>query len=105
MENLQIVLNRLGEWAFQNELVINPAKSKAICYTKARVTESPHYSLGDTVIPKPNSCKYSGIILLSDLSWADQVNYTVKKAWKALHITTLVLKGETATLKAWPTHH
>jgi hypothetical protein len=24
-----------------------------------------------------------GIILLSDLSWADKVNYTVKKAWKA----------------------
>ena len=26
------------------------------------------------------SCKYLGIILRSDLSWADQVNYTVKKA-------------------------
>jgi hypothetical protein len=25
-----------------------------------------------------------GIILRSDLSWADQVNYTVKKTWKAL---------------------
>jgi hypothetical protein len=26
-----------------------------------------------------SSCKYLGIILRRDLSWADQVNYTVKK--------------------------
>jgi hypothetical protein len=29
MENLQIALNRLGEWAFENEMIINPTKSKA----------------------------------------------------------------------------
>jgi hypothetical protein len=28
MEKLQIDLNRLGEWAVENEMVINPAKSK-----------------------------------------------------------------------------
>jgi hypothetical protein len=28
MENLQIDLNRLGQWAFENE-IINPTKSKA----------------------------------------------------------------------------
>jgi len=39
----------------------------------------------DTLIPEASSCKYLGIILRSVLSWADQVNYTVKKAWKALH--------------------
>jgi hypothetical protein len=32
------------------------------------------------------------IILRSYLSWADQVNYTVKKAWKALHFTMRILK-------------
>jgi hypothetical protein len=44
---LQIDLNRLGEWAFENEMIINPAKCKAVCFTKARVTESLNYSLGD----------------------------------------------------------
>jgi hypothetical protein len=29
MENLQIDLNRLGEWAVENAMVINPTKSKA----------------------------------------------------------------------------
>jgi hypothetical protein len=33
-----------------------------------------------------------GIILSGDLSWADQVNYTAKKAWKALHFIMRILK-------------
>jgi len=45
-----------------------------------------------TLIPEASSCKYLGIILSSDLSWADQVNYAVKKAWKALHFTMRMLK-------------
>jgi hypothetical protein len=67
--------------------IINPTKNKAICFKKARVTEPLHYLLQDTVIQEVSSCKYLGMILHSDFSWADQVNYyTVKKAWKALHI-------------------
>jgi hypothetical protein len=56
------------------------------------VTELLNYSLRDIVIPEASSCKYLGIILHSDLSWADQVNYMVKKAWKALHFTMCILK-------------
>jgi hypothetical protein len=29
MEKLQIYLNRLGEWAVENAMIINPAESKA----------------------------------------------------------------------------
>jgi hypothetical protein len=46
MENLQIDLNRLEEWAFENEIIINPAKSKVVCSTKVPMTESLSYSLG-----------------------------------------------------------
>jgi len=87
VDKLQKVLNRLGEWAVENVMKINPSKSKAIRFTRARVKNPLNYSLMDTLIPEASSCKYLGIILRSDLSWADQVNYTVKKAWKALHFT------------------
>ena len=50
------------------------------------------YSLCDQKIPEASSCKYLGIILRSDLNWADQVNYRVQKAWKALHFVMRVLK-------------
>jgi hypothetical protein len=52
MENLQIGLYRLGEWAFENEMIIIPTKSKAICFMKAQVKEPPNYSLQDIVIRK-----------------------------------------------------
>ena len=39
IEKLQMDLNRLGKWAVQNEMKINPGNSKAIIFTKARVKE------------------------------------------------------------------
>ena len=81
MEKLQKDLNRLGEWAVENAMKINPSKSKAIRFTRARVKDPLNYPLMDTLIPEASSCKYLGIILRSDLSWADQVNYMVKKAF------------------------
>jgi len=45
-----------------------------------------------TTLKDATSCKYLGIILRSDLSWADQVNCMVKKAWKAPHFTVWILK-------------
>jgi len=47
---------------------INPSKSKAIRFTRARVKEPLNYSLMGTLIPEASSCKYLGIILRSDLS-------------------------------------
>ena len=92
MDKLQKDLNRLGEWAVENVMKINPSKSKPIRFKRARVKDPLNYSLMDTLIPEASSCKYLGIILSSDLSWADQVNYMVKKAWKALHFTMQILK-------------
>jgi len=92
MDELQKELNRLGKWAVENAIKINPSKSKAIRFTRARVKNPLNYSLMGTLVPEASSCKYFGIILRSDLSWADQVNYTVEKAWKALHFTVRILK-------------
>ena len=94
MEKLQKDLDRLGEWAVENVIKINLSKSKAVRFTRARVKDPLDYSLANTLIPVASSCKYLGIILGSDLSWADQVNYTVKKAWRALHFTIEYSKRE-----------
>jgi hypothetical protein len=75
MDILQKDLHRLGEWATENAMKINPSKSKAICFTRARAQDPLNYSLIDTVIPQACSCKYLGITLRSELSWAEQVNY------------------------------
>ena len=49
-------------------------------------------SLADQKIPEASCCKYLGIIIWSDLSWAEQVNYMVQKAWRALHFVMHIVK-------------
>jgi len=58
---------------------INPDKSKAVSFTRALVKVSPNYLLVDQRIPQASNYKYLGILLCSDLNWADQVNYSVQE--------------------------
>ena len=44
---LQSDLNRLGEWAVENEMKLNPRKSKALTFTKARVKDRIRYYFGE----------------------------------------------------------
>jgi hypothetical protein len=90
VEKLQIDLDRLGKWAVENQVKINADKSKAL-FTRARVKDLLNYSVLDQVIPEASSIKYLWIILHSDLSWTDHVNYVAKNAWKALHFTMHIL--------------
>ena len=89
---LQTDLNRLGEWAVENEMKIHPDKNKAVSFTKGRVKELIRYYFGEQLIPEASGFKYLGIIIRNDLNWADHVNYTLRKAWKALNFMTLILK-------------
>jgi len=57
VEKLQDDLDRLGEWAEVNEMLINPNKSKAISFTRARMKDPLNYSLGGQTIPEDSSCK------------------------------------------------
>jgi len=91
-DNLKTDLNRLGEWAVENEMKINPGKGTAISFTKSRVKERIGYYFGDQLIPEASSFKYLGIIIRSDLHWASHVNYTLQTAWKALHYIMRKLK-------------
>jgi hypothetical protein len=93
---LQIELNRLGEWAVENAVIINPAKRKAVCFTRFRVTEPINYSLWGRVIPEASSCKYYGIILRSDIIWADSAE---RKAGRHFILQFIFLKEERVALK------
>ena len=78
---------------------INPNKSKAIRFTRARTKDTLQSSLSGMLVPEENSCKYLGIILSIDLSWANKVNCTVKKAWKALPFIIWLLRKGTSNTK------
>jgi hypothetical protein len=93
-------LDILGEWAVENEMKINPNKSKAIRFTRARGRDPLNYCLRNQNIPEANFCKYLGIIIRGDLSWVEQVDYTVQKARRELHFIKRILKGEIKIPKA-----
>jgi hypothetical protein len=97
---LQIDLDRLKRWAEEYAMKINPGKSKAVVFTRARVKEQLKYSLGDQRVPEASSSKCLGIIIRSDLSYADQLNYIAQKAWKALHFVIRVLKKGKSNTKS-----
>jgi hypothetical protein len=48
---------------------INPIKSKAISFTRARVKKSLNYSLRNTVVPEVSSCKCFGIVVGRRFNW------------------------------------
>jgi len=52
IEKLQKDLNSLAEWAVENEMKLNPDKSKAVSFTKARVKERLRYYFGEQLIPE-----------------------------------------------------
>jgi len=103
IEKLQKDLDRLGEWVAENAMKINPSKCKVVHFTRVWVKDPLNYTLGEQLILEASSCKYMGIILRSDLSWADLVNYTVKKAWKALHFIMRILKKGNSSIKSYDT--
>ena len=84
----------------ENAMKMNPSKCRAVRFTMARAKDPLTYTLGDLLISEASSCKYLGIILRSDLSWADNVNNTVKKAWKALHFIMRILKKGNSSTKS-----
>jgi hypothetical protein len=63
LDTLQIDMDRREEWAVENEMKINPSKSNAVSFTRARVKDRLNNFGGKHRIPEASSCKYLGIIL------------------------------------------
>ena len=53
VEILQTDLDRLGDWAEENEMKINPNKSKALCFTRAKGRTRRIIPLGAKEFLKP----------------------------------------------------
>jgi hypothetical protein len=105
IEILQKHLDNLREWAVENGMKIDPGKSKAITFTRAPAKNQLGYTLGDKKIPEANNCKYSGIILGSDLNWVDQVNYTALNPGRQFTLLCVVSKQEIGIQKFLPKRH
>ena len=59
---LHTLPDTLGEWDVQSGMKINPGKSKAIRFMRARVKNPLGYSHGDPKILEANRCTYLGTV-------------------------------------------
>jgi hypothetical protein len=53
IKKLQTDLNRLGDWAVENKMKLNPNKSKAIGFSRTRVQDPVNYSLPPPLALQP----------------------------------------------------
>ena len=84
---------------------INTPKSRALSFKTERVNVPLSCTLNNHKVQEGRGCKYRGIIIRSDLKWADQVNCTVQKAWRALEFVMRVVKKGNKNTNILATNH
>ena len=84
---LQLDINSINEWVNKNFLHMNPGKCKAMLISRKRKTvQLPQFLLNGTPIQHVKTFKYLGVLLSSDLSWCNHINFICSKAKKLLGI-------------------
>lgn len=75
------ILSKLDNWTTQNQLKINPTKTKAIVYhSKGKeIFLKGDIIFGSSRIEVVNSVKILGVHFSATLQWDDHVNYLLKK--------------------------
>ena len=93
---LQNLLNALGKWCKDNQLMINHDKTKIIHFRhpKKKLCRSK-FSCSETPIQYTNSYKYLGVEFTEYLSWAKSVENTAISANKAA--TYLIAKTRSSS--------
>jgi len=94
INTFHVDLDRLRNWAVENEMKINPGKIKIVRFMTARVKDPLNYFGRDQRITEASNCRYSGIILRSDMSWVDRDNKQHKKPGRHIFVLCAVLKRE-----------
>ena len=81
---LQQDVEALGEWANNNYLTFNPAKSKAMVFSRKRrpVPVPSYFKLNGSKLEIVDSVRYLGITISSDLTWSKHINIIGSKARK-----------------------
>ena len=79
---LQYYLSDTEKFAVENQMVINPKKTKVICFNKTRKWNFPpevHFSDNKT-LQYETEVKLVGVIVSDDLKWVKNTEYIVQKA-------------------------
>jgi len=81
IDDLNAELERIGHWATQNKLKINPKKSKCILIYKKPLNYNslPPIYINESIVEYVNKAKNLGFIFNNSLSWNDHINCAAGK--------------------------
>jgi hypothetical protein len=92
-ETLQVDLANIEKWVHENKMELNVKKSQLVRFTKKQSRIMFEYKLAGEVVGEGKYCKYLGVTIGRDLSWAGQVGQVVGRAYRALYMVMRALKG------------
>lgn len=80
-------LQRITDWAAQNYLKLNSAKSQAIIIYKSKITSKVDpLIIQGKIIPYSENVKNLGVIFNNTLTWTNHVDYVSGKIYRLLHL-------------------
>ena len=85
---LQISADSLVAWTEQNHMCVNESKTKEMLIyfgTKHNPSELARIHINLKEIERVESFKLLGLVLSSDLSWSEHVDYMLRKVAKRMH--------------------
>ena len=85
---LQISADSLVAWTEQNRLCVSESKTREMCIycsTKRDSSELARIHINSKEIERVESFKLLGVVLSSDLSWSEHVDYMLRKVAKRMY--------------------
>ena len=89
-KNLQLLQNKLSEYAIKNKLSINNKKSKIMILGKHHHCHSDNFTIQDIVLDRVNSYKFLGVTFASSVNWmackGSKASLAINNAFRNLSI-------------------
>ena len=99
IQNLKLDLSAVENWVLENELVLNPGKSKAIHFGKGEPI-NPSLLIGGNAIPFVESARNLGVVIDKNLRFEKHISAVVRNArWKLTKLNKISRLVSTEKLK------
>ena len=94
-DSLQLAANEASQWSKDNDMVINPTKTKELIINFS-ITKFQNFRplyIDETEIERVTEAKTLGIIIRDDLKWNTHVDAITSKAGKRIHMLSQMKKA------------
>lgn len=94
---IQVASDQASTWSARNHMVANIDKTKEMAVTFSKKhADVPHITIGGKTIERTDTFKLLGVVLSSDLTWGQHVEYMHGKCSQRLYLLVLLKRAGVA---------